>query len=458
MADWYVDAGISGGNGTHPSTAFPSVTSITWGAGDRAWLRRTHYETVAESVFVGPQFTVGAHARRAFIIGWPDSGDPFFDERPAAGVSSNWDADVPSTSVYSVYGLKFPTISNSNNAAASGIQLGKGSIFANIAFQNSGGGTFLAFRARADVSGVIADNIILLASGGPMNRINQDMVMNFGKVTLALSGSGGGNGLFADAFIRHVVFHALSVYSGGWLRGTTLLNRFGTIENRSNSIDYHATQLSGFQGNTNPVLTQVSVERFAGTEPYSGAIIMGGLNGWPGMAVEDYHGQGPRIIGGVKSQFNMVSSADAMHNGSRVVKFEVASEATANQNYMTPIQRFPMLRKFVDVISGTPLTMRVPIYVGSSAVFSPAGGMIFANLCARGALPQFAVQSSVLVGSPTQWSGNLVSGGSAYLWEMKFFPQETGQVPLEIYAPMVTQATSGTGIRHYSLFSQPYSL
>ena len=457
MADWYVDAGIAGGNGTHPSTAYPSVLSITWAAGDRAWIRRTHYETMPDSATPGPNFALDVFARWAHVIGWPDSGDPFFDERPSAGVTSGWDADVPSTSVYSVYGLKFPTFNNSNNAAASGLSLPRGAIVANIAFQNSGGGTFTAWRDRTDFQNVMLDNCIILSSGGPTNRIAQALELRFGKLWIVASGAPGTSGLFTSGvYVDHLVLHGLSVVSGGMFRGTTFNGRINHLELRTNSVDFLATAMGGNIANL-PVLSNLSIGRCSGTAPYSGDALKTGLSGNPLLAVDDYFGLGPRIIQASKPSTFFCSSVQAMHNGSRAFHFSVSSENAANLNYQACIWRIPASRKFFQVTSGTPATFRIPIYADSTGVFSLSSGLMQARLVARGAKAVFNVKSNVLVGSPTSWSGSFVAGGSAYLWEVKFFPEETGLVPLEIYMPPVTQSTSGQPLVAYMLFSEPYS-
>ena len=457
MAEWYVDANQVGGNGTHPASSFPSVLSITWAPGDRAWLRRTHYETLPDSATPGPNFVLDTFARFAHVIGWPDSGDPFFDERPAAGVTSGWDADVPSTSVYSVYGLKFPTLNNSNNAAASGISLPRGAIMANIAFQNSGGPTFTAWRDRTDFQNVMLDNVIILSAGGATTRIAQALELRFGKMWMVSTGAPGTSGLFTSGvYASHLVLHDLSVVSGGMFRGTTFNGRIDHLEIRTNSVDYLATAMGGIISNL-PVLTNLSIGRCSGSAPYSGDALRVGLSGSPLIAVDDYFGTGPRIINASKPGTFFCSSVQGMHNGSRVLNFSVSSENAANMNYQSPIWRLPALKKYFQVTSGTAANFRIPVYADSTGVFSLSGGLMQARLVARGAKAQYNVKSNMLVGSPTLWSGSFVAGGSAYLWEVKFLPQETGLVPLEVYLPPVTQATSGQPLVAYALFSEPYS-
>lgn len=455
MAEWYVDASQSGGNGTSPLSAYPSVLSITWAAGDRAWLRRTHYETLPDSATPGPNFAQDNFSRWAFVIGWPDSGDPFYDERPL--VASAWDADVPSTSVYSVYGLKFPTLNNSNNAAASGISLPRGAYMANLAFQNSGGGTFLAWRDRTDFQNIIIDNAILLSAGGATNRIAQALEMRNGKIYIVASGAPGTSGLLTSGvFVDHLVLHQLSVVSGGMLRGTTFAGRINHLELRTASVDYLGTEMGGTISNAGNLIN-LSIGRCSGSAPYSGDCLKTGLSGQPLLAVDDYFGTGPRIIQGAKNSTIYCSTAQAMHNGSRVMQYSVSSEAAANQNYQSNIWRIPAMRKYFQVTSGTPATFRIPIYIDSTGVFSASAGMLKANMLARGARPVFCVRSNLLVGTPASWSGSFVSGGSAYLWQVKFFPEETGLVPVEVFMPPLTQATSGAGLIAYALFSEPYS-
>jgi hypothetical protein len=457
MADYFVDASQVGGNGTLPTSAYASVLSVPWGDGDRAWVRKSHYEVLTNSQFLGPNFNQTNYSRWGWVIGWPTSGDPFFTERPASGVSANWDTDVPSTSVYSVYGLRFPSFVSSTNAAA-GMLLGNGAYLANLAFVNSGGGGIRQPWSEQDrFAETVVDNIVTLYQGGPMLNFGQkNFEMRFGKVTVVLSGSATSPwqyGVFAD----HMVLHASCVWSGALFKGPTGKINIGLLENLSNSLDNFFAGFTADNGATDASFLDCYIRRVSGIQPYSGAYGAPVNVGYAMIAIDDYFSQGPRIIGIDKPNTFLCSSAQAMQNGSRVLRYDVNSITTANINYKAPIHRIPAITKLVLANSGSEITYRIPLYVDSTAIFSPAAGQLRANLLARGAMPQYAVRSNVLPGSPSMWSGSFVSGGSAYLWEVKFTAQESGMVPLEIFLPPWVQTASGQPRIAYALFSEPYS-
>jgi len=96
MATYFVDlSAVNNGDGSTPGQAatpggvgaFNTLVGLIYGAGDQFWLRRV----VASSPF-GSDITIAN--TDVILIGWPVSGDDYYNTRPASGISEGWDSDV----------------------------------------------------------------------------------------------------------------------------------------------------------------------------------------------------------------------------------------------------------------------------------------------------------------------------------------------------------------------------
>jgi hypothetical protein len=78
---------------------------------------------------------------------------------------------------------------------------------------------------------------------------------------------------------------------------------------------------------------------------------------------------------------------------------------------------------------------------------------------AHGTNTKVCNSSNLLVGTPSAWTGSLITAGSAYIWVNTFTPKETANnVPFEIFPPNFTQATSGLPLTGAIMFGQPYKV
>ena len=468
MADRFVDAAAVGaGDGTTPANAFVSVSSVTWGAGDRVWVRNTHYELLTQSMFIGPQsFTViNSYTQWGMTIGWPQAGDPFFDERPAAGVSASWDADIPGTACYSLTGNKFPTIAGSTTGNA-GYFLPQGGAVYNMCLQNNA--SAVAFEPW--VNGGVPykrwlDNVVMLMNSGTVSDAwNSKIACSFGKLTMVLSSTTG----FANVFnihAKHLVVGSRSLISTQLFRTVNAANPvfIGLLEIQAGSMAYllgrnNTANICDDQGEG-----QFHIGRIAGKKP-TVAISSLGIDCYHDLMVDDYYGEGPVLGGILSTQHTRVASVNeaACDIGSGAVNamiYEVNSNgAIANIAYSMPSMKRPVLRKYFDVVSGTAIQIRVPIYVDATGTFSPPSGQHRSYLQAMGAVPNVCVRSTLLPGTPAAWTGSLITGGNAYLWTNTFVPAESGTVPFEVYLGWPTQAVNGTAVKGQAYFGEPYKV
>lgn len=457
MADYFVDKSQVGGNGLTANSAFASITSVPWAAagGDRAWVRQSHQETITRSTWVGPTHDQDSYSRVSHVIGWPTSLDPFYDERPTAARAA-WDADLPATFVYSVYGLRMPLLVFSSNA---GIIGGRQSVLANIAFSNSGGASTAGPTFVNDRENLWGDNIAWFYQGGPLLRwaAGPSTLNRIGKITLVVSDAVGNSaGAVPNILsIEHLVIHSASIYGGGFL-SVQGPGQIGLVENQSNSVDVMFRGVSAGWSDFNNF--GLYIRRICGIEPYSGDITQGAFaKGFLGSVVDDYYSRGPRIVGGAAGAARLVSSAEALHDSKRVFRWDVASIQATQQFYGRGPNRVLLEKKQFAVVSGTPITIRVPIYVGSTNVMSLANGTIKAMLDVRGKNSDYAVQSNILAGSAGMWSGTAPVGGTPYYFDATFLPAETkDDAMFNLRLGTITQATSGAGLIGYTLFGEPY--
>jgi hypothetical protein len=473
MSDWYVDNAVVGGNGTAPNTAFASVSSIVWAAGDRAWVRRTHLETYVSSQALGPNFNLDAFSRIAHCIGWPDVGDPWYTERPSAGVSASWDSDAPSTEVYSLWGYKFPTIQTSTaNQNGTAILLGASFGLYNFCLRNTAYNGTMPIGNGANVNFSTArrtflDNFIIITSSGGFfpNFASGINAGNFSVGKYILISSGGSNGLFSSGNMpqcRHLLVHSKTVapymfVTGG---GTTAGQMIGVLELQTSSIPVMFSQ----NGRTTTGVTeqQWRIGRVVGVKPYNG--ISSGPAVFPDIGIDDYFGQGPVCGGGLGDPFFRVASinevgCDIGSGAQNALIYNVTSQSAANQAYQELNWQQIQMRKYFSVSSGQGIEIRVPIYVDSTGVFSPANGTMKSYMQAAGCKTSVAGSAAILVGTPANWSGSLIAGGSAYLWASVFTPTETNSyIPVDFSLGLFTQATSGLGLTGAAYFGEPYKV
>jgi hypothetical protein len=279
----------------------------------------------------------------------------------------------------------------------------------------------------------------------------------FGKVWLPTSTANAAITMGTN-WVEHVVIPdggVIGAIIGPYVTNQNL--RIGLVENECQSVGVFFQRPGAASG---VMFDGVQVDRAVGVAPVNG-ITSGGpsnisFNSW--WAINDYFGRGPAWGAAYNQPIHfMATSAQAMHNDTRVMVSDVRSIAATLQAYGQSNAGRPLWRSLVSVTSGTQVVMRVPYYVGSTAAFS-AGNAFQGRLLARGCGVKPADQASTFAGSYDNWSGTYIAGGSAWLTDFAWTPEETGDVIFEVCAPPVFQATSGNGKTGYFLTAEPYSI
>ncbi len=455
---WYVDGAQVGGNGTDPASAYASVLSIAWADGDKAWVRRTHNESLAPAVNVGLVNSALAFSRWSHLIGWPDPTGEFYDIRPAAGVSAGWDADEPGTLPYSLFGYKFPMLTCSVNNATGGV--GFFGHVANFYLNQRPGNTHFMWRnVRSYTYYSRMSNIMPVTSTdmyGGATTMQDDLLGPYGKVILITSFSSTTVANFqGHVSVEHLVVGSLTASLGGLFATTSAFVQVKLLENYSNSVGYLCNPGNDFS--TEFIAAPAYIERCVGIQPYSGFSKISGTALGTEMGVGDYFGAGPRRDGNGRPNWRVGSSTEATFSGD-IAGIMFVNSVAVGAHFRSGELRFRhQIKSYFDVTSGAGITINVPIYVDSTAVYSPAGGMLEAHLLARGTRSRYATNSSVIAGNAAAWVGSYCVGGSAYIFSAVFTPTETNtQVPFIVNVGPITQASSGAQAVMYALFGKPY--
>lgn len=455
MTHYYVDQAAAGtGDGTSPTNARTHISGVSsFADGDMIWIRRTHVESDNNNVNIGADFRT---YRRAFFIGWPSSGDPFYDSRPAAGVSAGWDSDHAATGVYSVFGLDFPTLSCSGATAPTGLIVRPGNVFANICFNQIQNAPAVSPLQSVN-SLAYLDNIIFLNQFGVTGQVAINAMAfsaRFGTLHIA-DNIGGLRAIHA----RQMIVHSLSSVNSGLLWGQNANNNQHYIDhliNYSSSVSHLVRANDGFYSITAP--WGIIIGRASGVQPYSGAVNPPAATTNCAAAyvrIDDYYGAGPRITGHSGVQCRLATSAEAMYNGARTVLMQISSIGATVFHYGDMFDMTRPIRAFISVTSGTPVGIGVPCYVDSTAVLSLSNGLMIGHLQCLGSRPIFITASNLIAGSSSLWSGTFAAGGTAYSAVMTVTPIETGLFPFEITAPTRTESSQAIA---YALFGRPWSV
>jgi hypothetical protein len=466
MADWFVDQGIVAGNGTDPASAFASILSVAWASGDRAWVRNTHFETITNSQILGQNTpSVAGFSRWHFAIGWPGVGDPFYDERPARGVTVGWDSDVASSTAQNTFGFNHPTFLNSNGGNGAGMLFGYQMTLANFCFCTSPGLTTIApwNNTFGILSDRIVDNALVLCTANGQGNGMGNKQWNFMGGRIIVTNSAGSNpsaAILNGAICARVIeVHSRAGINNGLFNPTASLN-IGMVINWSTSIPFLFDNNNGgtLEQNTT-LLAQTYVGRIVGIKPYSG-YTAGEVNLTPALRIDDYFGEGPIQPGDhLTANMRVASSGEAQHNALPAVFYSVGSGTFFGlRGFWDARWRNPSMRKYFSVVSGTNVAIYVPVYIDSTATYSAACGQMRSYLQCKGAAGNACVRSTLIPGSYTNWTGSLIAGGSAWLWVSTFTPKETGTFAFDIHFANHFQTNSGDVKKCYTLFGEPYAV
>lgn len=421
MANWYVDSAAVGTNsGDTPANAAWNITSLTFAAasagvapGDFVWVRRTWCSTAG--IFIGRSGWNVNSQPLMFIVGWPNSGDPYYDIRPGEARSAGWDSDAaPFTNV------PYPYFSSSR--ATSQVVL----------FQNNNRGFHIT-------------NFAMVASNAH-SRVGfpQEVGQTFGKwfiwnhlfqvgeadeITLCHS-TNESVGVFPDDVTigRLHVTQSCNITTG--LFGNPIF--VGEVFIDCTSVNAFATRRTGLRPANygvvrgNPFVRGDEIDGFAGSNTR-----------YQVHHIENWFGSGPRrlaaglggyttfVANSVTASYSGVNSA-----GASATALSVRSSGPGVQSMIDMQMGYNTwggaARDTYIAQSGVTYEATLPVYITRATCVD---AFRLGWLQAAGAASKFE-RTHVIPGTPARWQGQSIGAGSAYLMRFQFTAFDTGTVAL----------------------------
>lgn len=429
MAEWFFDPGAAGtGSGSSAANAF--VNPNSWFAlqnsaggltfGDRVWFRRTSQASmVPSSAFWGRSGWIRTD-KQGWFIGWPRSGDPFYDVRPGDARSAGWDADV---NTYVNTDINWAVWIHSGDPHPSAPTIGWG--MANLCIQQVGGATS---RLRANSAADIPKrslHYINTANTALMNVDGITITHSHGNSLITPIG-GGKITLSGSTMINTAVFPE----GAGFAIEELIIN--------TNSVQFfHSNNINAANGGY-----RAEINRVSGNKPWGGPINTSS-NRWNSIPIiiYDYYGEGPFILMGAGwSQANyMPSSAHAQVNSMRCLSvIDVVAQGGTNyvsipaRGYGEFNQANADARALVNVTSGVPIHVRWPLLNNGSMNFDPVTTGVPVQMIVRGPGGRTLYINSLAAGAVTSWSGASVSAGSAWSADFSWTPTATGSHMIDL--------------------------
>lgn len=421
MANWYVDSAAVGTNsGDTPANAAWNITSLTFAAasagvapGDYVWVRRTWCSTAG--IFIGRSGWNVNSQPMMHIVGWPNSGDPYYDIRPGEARSAGWDVDAaPFTNV------PYPYFSSSR--ASSQIVLfqsnNRGFHITNFAMVASNAHSRIAFGQEVGhsfgkwfiwnhlfISGDVDEMIVCHSTGESTGLFLDDISINKLHITQSCVI---GTGLFGNI-----------VYVGEVFNDCTSVNAFTT--RRTGTRPANIGVVRG-----NPFVRDDASDGFAGSNTR-----------YQVFHVENWFGSGPRrlsaglggyitfVANSVTASYSGVNSAGANATG-LIVRSASAGVQSMIDMHLGFNTWGGAAKDTYIAQSGVTYEATLPIYI-TRATCVDAFRVGF--LQAAGAASKFE-RTHVIPGTPARWQGQSIGAGSAYLMRFEFTAFETGTVAL----------------------------
>jgi len=417
MANWYVDSAATGTNsGTSPANAAWNIRSLTFNGpvpGDDVWVRRTWCATANN--FIGRSGWNPNSVSLINIIGWPSSGDPFYDARPIEAISAGWDSDpAPFTNV------PYPYFSNSRGTGAIALfQAGnRGFHVTNFAIVSSNAqsgitlgpevgqsyGKLFLWNHRLSTADV--EEIVLCTSTNETNGVFQDIV-NVGRLHVTQS-CNITTALFDNGVWVGEVWNDCTSVAALFTRTTgNAPANVGVV--RGNPFNF-GDSFEGFEG-ANTKYIPAHIENWFGAGPRR---LSAGLGGYTTF-----------VANSVTASYSGVNSAGA-NATAMIVK-------SMNAGVQSMIDMVGLGHSFGGAAKDTWIAQSGVTYEATLPVYITRATCVdaFKNgfMQAAGAASKFE-RLGVIPGTPARWQGQSIGAGSAYLMRFRFTAFETGTVHL----------------------------
>ena len=446
MTDWFVDSGATGGaTGLTPADAVIDVFSFfaanSTVYGDRVWIAKNYLHDITGNPNLYKPTAVSANnAGKIQVIGWPNSGDPYYYSRPVEAISAGWDSHIQPASLGQG---DMPTFSTSTYLS-NGIDTDRNHDYFNMCFVDSAAGTYcqgcIEFAVLDESSW--KDNIHFILN----TQYNNDPLFNFGKVKFTIQNDGG-NGYPQDIDAREVIVTSQSVFDS-FLRmiSDTAIN-ICRLEMHTTSYNYLADRL----GASNEKSTKfVSINYAQGNKPLLGPIKYSSTYEiYPcGIIIDEYFGDGPALITDAgELGIRQATAAELVYN-SFPVGLMIGSGATTEDGYTFEDHYMIAAKAFLPT-SGDDFTLEWPILTTVASLFNPNTRPPYMAVVKGRAAPNFLEISShnVSAGSLDVWSGSLkLASSSAWIATGSFNAVGSQDLVIGLFLPAMLQGDGQAGV------------
>lgn len=435
MANWFLDHLATGtGSGESPANAFTNLNSAwtnqnTWFEyGDILWVRRTHVSTVASTNAgrIGKFWDASSARTYSGFIGWPKSGEPFYDIRPVEAISAGWDNDT--NSAYP--SINMPAIVSSFNNLTNGIELNEGIINANMLWHNRAGNKALVASSNQYMLKTNLHYIGYLFNGA--NAYFHDVTITASTATHFFGSNAGATFDAARVTLTASCFCGLSLFT------ENTACAIGELVIQSNSI-----QSLVLQGSWINDTRRATIGTIRGTRPKTEIASRAyGFTTWNGnpIVVNDYYGEGPRTITANGARNYLTPSSATIRVNSQQALNCLVVNSGADQQFNIQKSRgiyragpVADARLFTSYENGVPLVVRVPIFVAGSMFVNPINHLLphIAHLWGAGGGPSYV--HSLTSNSGFTWDGSSTGTGSAWVLQFSWLPTESGSSFIDIF-------------------------
>ena len=432
MTDWFVDSAAAGdGSGTSPANAVTNVGShMRTGslfAGDRTWISKKYFEDIGDGT-TNPVFGASENETndrdKYHFIGWPSAGDPFYNQRPQAGIDAGWDSHAQATA--NIFAEEYPTwVGSFAESATRGLRILDVNRYYNMIFCNSGANLKNIFDSGdhpASPQGVWFDNIFFAQPAG----INFHLPAA-GKITIhgetadtLLRGTGGTRinqlNVASESFAAHVFDH---------------IDR-----NVIDSLIIHTNSLESIADanaeDVRPFMDEIVIGSIYGLKHWGPIVSSDNLENTTQITIDDYYGEGPHRAATTRGQWRSRPNSGSVEIEFDSGKCQIVTadpQAAANSDFAVYGNvRFPVSGFRFNVDSGSKYSVDWPVYTSVWSLI-PADGCPFALRQNRGGKidldTTYIGTLSLNPGSGGNWSGSL-DAGSAWLLTTSFEAKFTG--------------------------------
>lgn len=442
--DWYVDSSAVGTlSAQAPADAHIDVFSFfaadSMQIGDRIWVAKRYFKDAPHSANLYKLTTRGKDdAGKVQLIGWPNSGDPFYQARPAAGISAGWDAHTQASSFGQ--GDMF-TLTNSSGASG-GIDVREGQGHYNICFVDSSASATSKWGMNIGVDdGIDFDNMFFVGRAP-----KGESMYGFGRVRLVYH-SAVNRPIINPVAIREFEVMSQSVISSLLDEDTAARLDIGRLIISTSSLNYLFERTAA---TTNKPTSDKIIDSIRGNKPNLGDVEPNATreDSPIGIMVGDYYGEGPKIMSTLGETVVRVGTVSELAYSASQATLLTGSGSTTQDGYGQENVALIAVRVF-SPNSGDSFSVEWPVLTNQSSIQNPNLRLPHFSTMYGNSAPNFTEISSqnIAAGSLDNWSGSLkTANSSAFILVGSFTAVNDGDVAIGLYLPPPLQGAGQVSI------------